>query len=66
MQKTQSSFGRSIHDMEAFKEKKITESAPFFRDARIQSCSHIVMKNGKVVAVSFPLEKTGWKNPNSY
>ncbi len=22
-----------------------------------------MMKNGKAVAVSFPLEKTGWKNP---
>ncbi len=25
-----------------------------------------MMKNGKAVAVSFPLEKTGWKNKNSY
>ena len=24
------------------------------------------MKGGKAVAVSFPLEKTGWKNKNSY
>jgi hypothetical protein len=24
------------------------------------------MQNGKAVAVSFPLEKTGWKNKNSY
>jgi len=24
------------------------------------------MKGGKAVAVAFPLEKTGWKNPNSY
>jgi hypothetical protein len=25
-----------------------------------------MVKNGKAVAVAFPLEKTGWKNPNSY
>jgi hypothetical protein len=25
-----------------------------------------MMKNGIAVAVAFPLEKTGWKNPNSY
>ena len=24
------------------------------------------MKNGKAVAVAYPLEKTGWKHPNSY
>jgi len=57
---------RTIHDMTAFREKKMNESAPFFRTARIQSCSHVIMKNGKAIAVAFPLEKTGWKNPNSY
>jgi hypothetical protein len=25
-----------------------------------------MVKNGKAIAVAFPLEKTGWKNPNSY
>lgn len=24
------------------------------------------MRNGKAVAIAYPLEKTGWKNPNSY
>jgi hypothetical protein len=57
---------RSIHDMEAFKNKKLNESTPFFRTARVQTCSHVMMKNGVAVAVAFPLEKTGWKNPNSY
>ena len=44
----------------------MTESAPFFRTTRVQTCSHVMMRNGKAVAVAFPLEKTGWKNPNSY
>jgi hypothetical protein len=25
-----------------------------------------MMRNGKAIAVAFPLEKTGWKNPNAY
>lgn len=57
---------KTIHDMDAFLEKKKTESAPFFRTARVQTCSHVMVKNGKAIAVAFPLEKTGWKNPNSY
>ena len=57
---------RSLHDMDAYREKKTTESAPFFRTARVQTCSHVMVKNGKAIAVAFPLEKTGWKNPNSY
>ena len=52
--------------MAAYKEKKQTESTPFFKEAKVQTCTHIVMKNGKAVAVAFPLEKTGWKHPNSY
>lgn len=52
--------------MEEFRKKKMQESAPFFRTTRIESCSHVMMKNGIAVAVAFPLEKTGWKNPNSY
>jgi hypothetical protein len=52
--------------LEAFKQKKMTESSPFFRGTRVQTCSHVMVQNGKAVAVAFPLEKTGWKNPNSY
>lgn len=52
--------------MNAFKEKKMRESAPFFKDTKVQTCSHIVVKNGQAVAVAFPLEKTGWRHPNSY
>lgn len=57
---------RSIHDLEAFKQKKTEESSPFFRTARVQTCSHVMMRNGKAIAVAFPLDKTGWKNPNAY
>ena len=57
---------RSIHDLDAYKAKKQEESSPFFRTARVQTCSHVMMRNGKAIAVAFPLEKTGWKNPNAY
>ena len=57
---------RSLHDLKTFMDKKQNESAPFFRTARVQTCSHVMVKNGKAIAVAFPLEKTGWKNPNSY
>ena len=52
--------------METYRNKKMTESAPFFRTTRVQSCSHVMVNNGIAVAVAFPLEKTGWKHPNSY
>ena len=57
---------RTLHDLEMFKTKKETESSPFFRTTRVQTCSHVMMRNGKAIAVAFPLEKTGWKNPNAY
>lgn len=57
---------RTLHDMAEFRRKKMSESSPFFRTTRVQTCSHVMMKNGKAIAVAFPLEKTGWKNPNSY
>jgi len=59
-------MSRTLHDPTAYMEKKMRESAPYFRQTRVQTCSHIVMKGGKAVAMAFPLEKTGWKNPNSY
>lgn len=57
---------RTLHDRESYMEKKMTESTPFFRTTRVQTCSHVMMKNGRAIAVAFPLEKTGWKNPNAY
>jgi hypothetical protein len=62
----QDSLKRSLHDLEAYKIKKMEESSPFFRTTRVQTCSHVMMRNGKAIAVAFPLEKTGWKNPSSY
>lgn len=63
---TQSQMKRTLHDLDAYKSKKETESSPFFRTARVQTCSHVMMRNGKAIAVAFPLEKTGWKNPSAY
>ncbi len=57
---------RTLHDRDSYMQKKMTESTPFFRTTRVQTCSHVMMKNGRAIAVAFPLEKTGWKNPNAY
>lgn len=57
---------RELHDRETFLKLKMELSAPFFVSDRVQTCSHILRKNGKSVAVAFPLEKTGYCNPNSY
>ena len=57
---------RTLHDPDSYWDKKMQKSAQFFKGTRVQTCSHVMMKNGKAVAVSFPLEKTGWKNKNSY
>ena len=62
----ENSLKRSLHDLNAYKIKKMEQSSPFFRTARVQTCSHVMMRNGKAIAVAFPLEKTGWKNPNAY
>ena len=59
-------MNRTLHDMNTFREIKMTQSSPFFRKTRVETCSHVLTKNGKSVAVAFPLEKTGWKNKNSY
>ena len=57
---------RTIHDPEEFQKIKDDNTAPFFKQTRVHTCSHVMMKNGQAVAVSFPLEKTGWKAKNSY
>ena len=57
---------RTLHNPDEYWTKKMEKSAQFFRGTRVQTCSHVMMQNGKAVAVAFPLEKTGWKNPNSY
>ena len=57
---------RTIHDPEEFQKIKDDKTAPYFKQTRVHTCSHVMMKNGQAVAVSFPLEKTGWKAKNSY
>lgn len=63
---TTTNMERTLHDKEQFWNIKQQQSAPFFRGARVQTCSHVLRKGGKAVAVQFPLEKTGWKAPTSY
>ena len=57
---------RTLHDRQGFWDTKMDKSAPYFKNTRVQTCSHIVTMGGKTVAVQFPLEKTGWKAPTSY
>ena len=59
-------MGLKIHDPKKYWDIKMKKSASFFLGTRVQTCSHIIKKGNKMVAVQFPLEKTGWKNPNSY
>ena len=61
-----SNMQRTLHDPMKYWDTKMDKSSAFFRNTRVQTCSHIVTKNGKTVAVQFPLEKTGWKAPTSY
>ena len=56
-----------LHDKEKFSKIKWDQSAEYFRQTRISTCSHIKQDiHGRAIAVQFPLEKTGWKNPASY
>ncbi len=55
-----------LHDRELYWKIKQEKSSPFFKQARIQTCSHVIRKGDKSLAVEFPVEKTGWKAPNSY
>ena len=63
---TSSNPARTLHDKQFFWDTKMDKSASYFKNTRVQTCSHIVTKNGKTVAMQFPLEKTGWKAPTSY
>jgi hypothetical protein len=44
--------------------KKVLKSYPFFRDNKIQTCSHVVMKNGAPLAVPFRPDKNRYATPN--
>lgn len=45
---------------------KTAKSPKFFQTTRVDSCQHVMSKNGQTVAVSFPVKKTGYKAPNSW
>jgi len=48
---------------------KIQKSSTHFHDAKVRTCAYVSKKNGgtgQAAAIAYPLEKTGWKNPNSY
>ena len=60
------SASRVLHDKEKYSQIKADRSAHFFNNTRVQTCAYIVRKNGTARAIQFPLEKTGWKAPNSY
>ena len=58
---------RFVHDPEQFKEIREKKSNPYFNDCKVKTCSHILTGvDGRSVAIAFPLEKTGWKNPTSH
>jgi len=44
-------MNRTLHDRETFMKIKMEKSAPYFRQTRVQTCSHIIKKNGKSIAV---------------
>ena len=53
---------RTLHDPNLYWDIKMKKSTTFFKGTRIYTCSHIKMRNGKAVAVPFPLKKPAWKN----
>ena len=58
---------RILHDPATFRKIKLEQSNPYFNNAKVSTCSHILVgKDGRSVAVAYPLEKTGWKNPASH
>lgn len=57
---------RTIHDPEKYWQNKMAKSSTYFKQTRVQTWSHVLYQNGKAIAVAFPLEKTGYKNKNSY
>mmetsp|Transcript_27605 Transcript_27605/g.24453 ORF Transcript_27605/g.24453 Transcript_27605/m.24453 type:complete len:170 (+) Transcript_27605:42-551(+) len=48
---------RTIHDPEKFWGTKMAKSSTYFKQTRVQTCSHVLYKNGKAIAVAFPLQK---------
>lgn len=44
---------------------KLEKSIPFFKNTRVETCSHVVIKNGQAVAVAYPSTSTGTENKSS-
>jgi hypothetical protein len=65
---SQNPFSRTkyLHDPDEYMQMKMRTSANFFKTAKVQTCSNVVIRNGQPMAVAFPLEKTGYKSKNSY
>ena len=60
---------RDLHDPQMYDSIKIQKSSTHFHDAKVRTCAYVSKKNGgtgQAAAIAYPLEKTGWKNPNSY
>ena len=55
-------MSRTIHDPEKYWNNKMAKSSTFFKQTRVQTCSHVLYKNGKAIAVAFPLQKTAAQN----
>ena len=55
-------MARTIHDPEKYWDNKMAKSSNFFKQTRVQTCSHVLYKNGKAIAVAFPLQKTAALN----
>jgi len=53
-------------DPEMLRQTKMEKTAPFFRETKVQTCSHVLMKGGQAVAVPYPHKATGYKAKNSY
>jgi hypothetical protein len=56
-----------LHPPTIYHPIKMNQSAAYFKDNKIHTCKKILMKYDKqTVAVAYPLERTGWKNPFSH
>ncbi|CAI2373873.1 unnamed protein product [Moneuplotes crassus] len=54
-------MARTIHDPSKYWNTKMTKSSNYFKQTRVQTCSHVLYKNGKAIAVAFPLDKAAKK-----
>jgi hypothetical protein len=57
---------KKLSKTDKYKMTKLTESAPFFKSTKVDSCLKVEMVKGQPVAVCYPQKKTGYKKENSY